>query len=228
MSISTLLDFIAKYESGGDYNIVWGGIERADNPPMPLTEMTVGEVLAWQDSIDAKYMSEASGRYQIMEDTLRGLYRTAGVPLTAKYDEATQDKLATALLRRRGLDDYLAGRWSVERFANSLAREWASMPVVTAMRGASRDLMPGQSYYAGDGLNKAHAPVGEFMTAIRAVKADPQPDPAEHMVKSRTMVGGGAAGVGTAGNVIVDLADTAKDQADAVLPLVGYSDTLRS
>ena len=68
-----LLDFIANAEHGGhpDYNAVWGGIKAKDRPPKKLVEMTIGEVLDWQDMIDPHYKSEAAGRYQIMEDTLR-------------------------------------------------------------------------------------------------------------------------------------------------------------
>lgn len=166
MTVKALLDFIAQPESRGDYNIVWGGIRKKDLPPRPLVTMTIGEVLAWQDSIDARYPSEAAGRYQIMEDTLRGLYAEAGLKLTDLFDERRQDRLAMQLLRRRGLDRYLAGQISAEKFANALAREWASLPVVTGPN-------TGRSHYAGDGLNKSHVSVAAFMDAVRAAKAGP-------------------------------------------------------
>ena len=168
MSIQTLLDFIAKPESGGDYNIVWGRIEAKDRPRKMLVQMTIGEVLAWQDSIDAAYQSEAAGKYQIMEDTLRGLYGEAGLKLTDMFDESGQDRLATQLLRRRGLDAYLAGKISDEAFANNLAREWASLPVVSGKK-------KGRSFYAGDGLNKSHVSVNAFLAAVRSVRAVPLP-----------------------------------------------------
>lgn len=165
-----LLDFIAQFESRGNYNIVWGGIKTQHKPPRPLTSMTIGQVLAWQDSIDPLYMSEAAGKYQIMEDTLRGLYREAGMTTADLYDEAGQDRLGTALLLRRGYGQYLSGDISAEKFANSLAKEWASLPVVT---GPKR----GRSYYGGDGLNKSHVSVSKFMAAVkRAGKAAPIPD----------------------------------------------------
>ena len=166
MSIQTLLDFIAKPESGGDYNIVWGRIEAKDRPRKMLVQMTIGEVLAWQDSIDAAYQSEAAGKYQIMEDTLRGLYGEAGLKLTDMFDESGQDRLATQLLRRRGLDAYLAGKISDEAFANNLAREWASLPVVSGKK-------KGRSFYAGHGLNKSHVSVNAFLAAVRALAAPP-------------------------------------------------------
>jgi muramidase (phage lysozyme) len=164
VNVQPLLDFIAKHESNGDYNIVWGGIKAKDRPKKPLTQMTVGEVLAWQDSIDAAYQSEAAGKYQIMEDTLRGLYAEAGMTLQSMFDKAGQDHLGTALLRRRGLDRFVGGAMTAEQFANNLAREWASLPCVSGPK-------KGRSYYDGDGLNKAGVDVTPFMTAVRAVKS---------------------------------------------------------
>lgn len=163
MTIKALLDFIAKPESGGDYNIVWGGIKRKHKPPKPLVKMTIGEVLAWQDSIDPIYMSEAAGRYQIMEGTLSGLYAQAGLTTRDLFNENNQDRLATQLLYRRGLQDYLDGRISANKFANSLAKEWASLPVVSGPK-------KGRSYYSGDGLNKSHVSVEAFIGAVQAAR----------------------------------------------------------
>lgn len=195
-----LLDFIAQPESGGNYDIVWGGINGEDRPPKPLTQMTVREVLAWQDRIDPDYMSEAAGRYQIIEDTLRGLYRAAGVPLSAKFDEDTQDKLAVALLKRRGLDDYLAGDITATQFANALAKEWASLPVVS---GEKR----GRSYYGGDDLNASHVSVDAFMEAVRDVRGKPERKPPENMAqkaKQRAASPAAGAAVSGAGAVVLE------------------------
>ena len=172
-NVTPLLEFIKKPESRGNYNIVWGGISPAHRPAKLLTEMTIGQVLAWQDRIDPLYMSEAAGAYQILEDTLRGLYRSAGYSLDDLFDEANQDGLAVALLRRRGLDEYLAGRISAEKFAQSLSQEWASLPCITKDRRGRP--ATGQSYYAGDGLNKAHVSREDFLAAVRAVKASAPP-----------------------------------------------------
>lgn len=161
MSIDTLLDFIAKPESGNNFDIVWGGIKAKDRPKKPLTTMTIGEVLAWQDSIDSRYPSEAAGAFQIMEDTLRGLYLSAGLSSGDLFNEANQRRLAVELLNRRGLKKYLAGEIDAATFANALAREWASLPLVT---GTKR----GYSYYHGDGLNKSHVSPDAFLAAVIA------------------------------------------------------------
>lgn len=162
-----LLDFIARGESGGNYNIVWGGISVADRPPKALVDMTVGEVLAWQDRIDPKYNSEAAGKYQILEDTLRGL----GLPSNLRFDRGGQDRAAMVLLKRRGWAGFLSGSMSIERFALSLAKEWASLPVIAPVTGSRGfTLRAGQSYYAGDGLNAASASVNGFVAALKAAR----------------------------------------------------------
>jgi muramidase (phage lysozyme) len=176
-----LLDFIAEHESEGAarrlqmsaYDIIWGGIKGAHRPPKPLTQMTIREVLAWQDRIDPMYRSEAAGRYQILEDTLRGLYAEAGMTLDSKFDKAGQDRLAMALLKRRGVDRFLHGYLSVNKFCNELAKEWASLPVVDGPK-------KGRSYYAGDGLNAAGVDVEPFVAVVQSMR--PKVPPVSNVV----------------------------------------------
>ena len=164
MSVKDLQDFIAKPESGGDFNIVWGGIKAKHHPPKPLVKMTIGEVLDWQDSIDRLYMSEASGAWQIMEDTLRGVYEAAGLTRADLYNETNQRRLCTELMNRRGLQRYLRGEITGHKFGQSLSKEWASLPCIVKDRKGRP--AKGQSYYAGDGLNKSHVSIDDFMTAV--------------------------------------------------------------
>lgn len=146
----------------------------------------------------------------VLEDTLRGLYREAGVPVSDTFDRQTQIKLATRLLKRRGLDDYLAGRMSTDKFAVSLSKEWASLPVPYDMETPRGSITKGQSYYAGDGLNAAHAPLDGFLRAIESVRAKPEPQPRESITQSNTVRGGSAVGVGLTlqqcGNQLADAA----------------------
>ena len=166
MKANKLLDFIFNLEGRGDFNIVWGGIKKSDYPKRPITTMTIGEVLDWQDSIDKKYRSEAAGAPQILEDTLRGLWKEAGLQLSSLFDEKGQRKLAEALLRRRGLIAYMEGKISTETFAKNLAHEWASLPLVSGPR-------KGRGVYDGDGLNKSLTKVKDFVAAVESVKAIP-------------------------------------------------------
>lgn len=84
-----LLNLIGKAEAPRGYDQYYGGIKSQHAPPRPLTQLTVNEVLAWQDSIDRYYNSEAAGRYQVMEDTLRGLVRAGQVSGSARFDAGT-------------------------------------------------------------------------------------------------------------------------------------------
>lgn len=163
-----IMALIRKHESEGAvakqgvesaYDVVWSGIRKEDRPKK-LSAMTVGKVLWWQDLIDSAYQSEAAGAYEIMEDTLR----TLEVSQSAIFDATTQDALCLQLLDRRGWAKCEAGHISAETFGNALAKEWASLPVIT---GAKK----GRSYYDGDGLNSAHATVPEVLAAIRAALA---------------------------------------------------------
>lgn len=169
MATKQLINFIYQSENGGriDYDVVYGGIKRRDYPSKPITQMTVQQLLDWQDSIDPHYPSEASGAPQVMEDTLRGMVKQGLVDPGATFDAKTQDQITVSLLQRRGLDDYQSGRITAEKFANSVAKEWASLPVVSGPK-------KGRSYYGGDGLNSAHATVDDFLAAIRSAK---EPDP---------------------------------------------------
>lgn len=142
-----LLDLIAEHESNGDYNIIFSG-SRIPTPKPPV-EMTIAEVLAWQDSSVARgSASSAIGRYQVIRSTLRMVIKAGVVSPGDLYNQTNQDAIANYLLEQRGLSRYKAGTLSREDFANNVAKEWASFPVVT---GPNR----GKSYYAGDGLNAA-------------------------------------------------------------------------
>lgn len=156
---AALLGLIGSLEAPQGYDQVYGGSRLP--PPRPITQMTVGEVLAWQDrSVAAGSRSSAAGRYQIIRKTLRALVRAGVVSTNERFDRATQDRLGLALMKKRGLNDYQSGRISAERFGNNLAKEWASLPVLT---GSKR----GRSYYAGDGLNHALTRPETVLTTIK-------------------------------------------------------------
>lgn len=165
-TLGKFLDFIAEEESEGDYNRIWNGIAKKDYPQKKLKKMTVRAVLAWQDSIDWKYRSEASGRYQMLEDTLRKLAKAPGI-LDALFDKTMQDNLAVRLLEQAGLLKFLAGKISIRTFGNHVASIWASLPLLKDEYGKLR----GQSRYKGDGLNIARVSAPAFETALVALKA---------------------------------------------------------
>ena len=151
------LDFISVHESRGNWNAYYGAVDNADDPP--FTAMTVDQVLAWQDG----RRFPACGRYQIIRMTLVSLKEELALTGAEIYDPALQDRLGGALLRRRGLDEFLAGRMRREVFALSVAREWAALPGVLAPFFA-------KSVYAGDGVNRALVGVQEYLAAIDLIR----------------------------------------------------------
>lgn len=151
-SKSPILDLIAKHESDGDYNIVYGGAR------IPLTQMTVHEVLDWQrEQVARGVPSAAAGRYQFIAKTLAGLVEQGVVNGSDLFNEATQDKLAMHQLKSRGYDKFLAGTITAEKFMENLSKEWASLPKDSS----------NLSYYHGDGLNKAGVDSTVVMAALR-------------------------------------------------------------
>ena len=186
MNLGPILSFIRRLEARGSYDTVWGGIRSKDYPPRPLTKMSVGEVLAWQKTIRAKgYRSTACGGYQFIYPTLSKLVSSMKIPPETRFDFSLQDRLAERLMVGRGLTKYVAGQKSLQDFCNDLAKEWASLPVVTPVKRTAKDktwtVPVGASYYSGDGLNKALTPIEPFLAAVRAITAKsvtPPPLPA--------------------------------------------------
>lgn len=160
-SCASLLQLIASAESKGNYNAYFGN---AGNSSVRFTAMTIGEVLAWQEDFVAQgNPSSAVGKYQIINTTLTGLVNELGLKPTEKFDEDTQDKMAIALLERRGASAYLNQEITRDEFAAELAKEWAALPRVLGDT-------PEDSYYAGDGLNKSHINVEKVRAAIELLQ----------------------------------------------------------
>ena len=175
-AVTPLLDFIGNIESDG-YDDISGLVSTSRYPSRRLTEMTIQEVLDWQESIDQYQLSEASGRYQFMEDTLRGynndrssgpgnpLYTQAGLSAGDLFSPINQDRMAIVLLRGAGLDRFLAGTMSREAFANRLAGIWAALPLVDGRNA-------GLSAHAGDSAgNEALTTVREFLNVLDQVRS---------------------------------------------------------
>ena len=162
VSAKPLLDLIARVESKGNYNAYFGN---AGNTSIKFTEMSIADVLSWQeDFIAAGHPSSAVGRYQIISTTLKGLVQQLNIDTNQPFNEAMQDRMAVALLERRGATEYVNNQIDERQFAAELAKEWAALPKIIGDR-------PEQSYYASDGLNKALVGVDEILRAASAVSA---------------------------------------------------------
>lgn len=187
-----LLDFIRDTEVGTEtrsgYDVIFGFNQ--NRLPKPVTSMTIDEVLASQRSWTQRFGSSATGGYQFMRATLGGLKTELRLRGGQVLDPNLQDRLGFHLLKRRGYESFVSGRMDVVEFGKRLAQEWASFPVLAAVTGAHRPLARGQSYYAGDGLNKAlvspdrvEAVLAEVLELAKASAAAPiakpegEPDP---------------------------------------------------
>lgn len=158
-----ILEFIYKTETGRDppecYDVVYG--QRQGELPKPLTEMTFDEVVKGGPERSRKFGSSAAGAGQFMRDTLdapktegdlKGQFGLTGREL---FDADLQDRMAYHLLKRRGYEKFITGQIGIVAFAKALAQEWASFPVLTSTQGAHRKVARGETFYAGDKLNKA-------------------------------------------------------------------------
>ncbi len=154
--VGKLLDFIARYESGGNYQIIVGGktIEG-------LTKASIEDVLQLQDAMKAKGMkSTAVGRYQYIQSTLRDTARQMGLDAKSTiFDEKTQDSLAIETLRRLGLEQWLDGKMDDGTFLNKIARIWAAIPKTS-----------GESHWKGVGDNKAGTTTQVALNTLQDIK----------------------------------------------------------
>ncbi|MGX5775467.1 hypothetical protein [Methylorubrum zatmanii] len=166
-----LLDFIGSKEAPRGYDTVYAN--KMAQMPRPITTMTVDEVIVDGPRRTRLFGSSAAGRYQFMTATLKGLREETPTIGRMKLTPDLQDELGLRLLRRRGLDGFLAGTLSVTQFGLRLAQEWASFPVLQATKGAHRQVARGQSYYAGDGLNKALVSADEVQRFLNTLRAEP-------------------------------------------------------
>lgn len=156
-----LLATIAKGESNGNYNAYFGN---TTNIAIRFTDMSVGEVLHWQEEyVRQGSVSSAVGKYQIIRPTLIGLVKELDVDLKTPFDEKLQDQMAITLMERRGSLAYVKKKLTREQFAANLAQEWAALPKITGPN-------PEESYYAGDGVNKARINIDEVYKALASLK----------------------------------------------------------
>jgi peptidoglycan hydrolase-like protein with peptidoglycan-binding domain len=106
-----------------------------------------------------------------MKATLQRLKKVLGLSGKELLDGPMQEALGYQLLKDRGFNEFIAGRRSRTAFGLGLAQEWASLPVLVATKGQKRKVARGQSYYAGDGVNKALVSPERVEAMLDQVKA---------------------------------------------------------
>lgn len=151
--------FLGAKESGNSYTKLVGGREDTS-----IMEKTVNQL---NNEFGGQF---AMGRYQIQMRTAREVLRNNNQdPDSFVFNKEGQDQIYQMLLVRRGLNEYLSGKISDEKFARNLSMEWAALPADAG----------GRSYYAGVGNNKAHLSWDDTLKHVRAMKAKvQQKDPA--------------------------------------------------
>ncbi|MGV1835234.1 D-Ala-D-Ala carboxypeptidase family metallohydrolase [Rhizobium rhizogenes] len=160
---TNLLDLIGQGESGGNYNSVFGNPKSS----LDLGTLSVNDILQQQEQArQAGIASTAVGKYGFIFKTLRGLKAEMGLSGDEKFTPKLQDQMGKALLNRRGLQAYQAGRISKKTFALSLSQEFAALPNPNT----------GRSFYAGDGLNAARVSRSSVYGALGFTPASYNPD----------------------------------------------------
>ena len=156
-----LLNTIAQGESNGNYNAYFGNSANVD---IRFTDMTIEQVLQWQQQyVQQGSVSNAVGRYQIIQPTLQGLVQSLGIRTDARFDSKLQDRMAIALLERRGSIAFVNKTLTREQFAANIAKEWAALPRVLGPE-------PDESYYAGDGINISRISISQVYGALGNLK----------------------------------------------------------
>ena len=156
---NAVLDLVAGPESQGNYN-AW--YRAADQHTVQLADLTLAEVRALQRRLVRQNGGSAIGRYQIIDDTLDGLMLRMGLTGRERFTPALQDRMAMWLAREAGLEAWLSGALTDERFAANLARVWAGLPADGS----------GRSHYAGIAGNRAGVGWRTVVAALRQIRFD--------------------------------------------------------
>jgi hypothetical protein len=167
------------YVSGGRLR---GYIKGRNTNPYPLlkkdlSKYSFGEIKAFQSrDRDANGQLWATGRYQIIPSTLRGVQKQVGLPDSAIYNLENQDKLGFALLvERRNTRNYLYGKVpdtleNRQLAALDVAKVWSSVGVpYRVFGGRGRYVEKDESYYKGGG-DKASVPSINAQQALQKLR----------------------------------------------------------
>ena len=142
----------------------------------PLSEYTIGEVQEFQSRPrDSTGKLWATGRYQIIPDTLNGLVTSLGLSKSDKYDKETQDKMGYQLLaERKAIKDYITGqnednKENAEKASLEVAKIWSSVGVPFPVQGRSQFVQKDQSFYYGGG-DVASEPSANVIEALKVLR----------------------------------------------------------
>jgi len=142
-----------------------------------LSEYTIREVMDFQKHArDNNGQLWATGRYQIIPSTLKGLVNKTDIDVNQKYNKNNQDKLGMALLQERSaIWNYLTGKVddtiaNLQSASLQMSKIWASIGVPYDMTGRYGRIKKNQSYYAGGGDN-AHVTSESVQKSLKSLRA---------------------------------------------------------
>lgn len=163
----TMTGSIFAGESGGNYgvyNVKQNGKYVAKKVDQNNTSLNT--IMNMQDN---KQMN-AFGAYQIIGSTMKGAKKALGLTGNEKMTQQLQDRIYQDYLvkeKRKDMYKYLTGGNNLNGAITAAAMEWASIGVPVAMKGDKRQVQAGESYYAGDGHNKASISPSEFGEGLK-------------------------------------------------------------
>jgi hypothetical protein len=141
-------------------------------------DTTLGKLKEYQSrSRDNTGQLWATGRYQIIPKTLKGLQKALNLPDSTKYDKKTQDKMGLQLLLERSpIKNYILGnvpdtKQNLESASLSVAKVWSSVGVPYATKGHKRQVQKNESYYSGGG-DKASIKTEDVQQALKKLRAN--------------------------------------------------------
>lgn len=156
-------------------NKLYGKLNAVNTEPFsskPLTKLSIKEVMEFQSRSRINGQLFATGRFQIIPTTLKGLVSRLKVDVNRLYDESIQMKFADALIdERKNVRDYLNGNVAdtddnLKKATLDVAMIWSSVGVPFDTMGSRQFVSKDQSYYYGGG-DKASVPSSSVMDVLR-------------------------------------------------------------
>jgi len=142
------------------------------------SDTTLGQLKQYQSrGRDNTGQLWATGRYQIIPSTLKGLQKSLNLPDSTKYNKQTQDKMGLKLLLERSpIKNYILGivpdtKQNLESASLSVAKVWSSVGVPYATKGSKRQVQKNESYYSGGG-DKASIKTEDVQQALKNLRAN--------------------------------------------------------
>ena len=179
-------DFIANNEAGaaqynafnrGDSNTAPRGSGSIGGERLSLVSMSLAEIQTQMASTTPAQRLFATGRYQIIPNTLAPAISALKLDTATKYDEKTQDYIFNNFLCRIARPPIAAyfdnndqnNASLLQAAAFSTAQCWASIGVPAGMKTAKGATSDGSmSYYGGIGGNKAHSTATQAIESLKA------------------------------------------------------------